>query len=192
MLASSLLSFPQTRSLFHSPALNLSSVGHQLREHTRFVRWINEFKRSPYIAEMCGKENLCQCETCVRLSRGWGIWFINQWQGGKERRVGLVTTVGLKWCILTLFHLWSPKKIIFLTNMFYCWCWPGFKSSRRPVCSCFVLSGDSWWCSLHTSTIKICMVRVWGMKEDCKSCPRCVLYVPLGYLECLSATVSRT
>lgn len=56
-----------------------------VREHTHLVWWINEFKWSPYIAEMCGEENLCQCETYVHLSRGWGIWFINQWQRVKER-----------------------------------------------------------------------------------------------------------
>lgn len=56
-----LLSFPQSGSPFHSPALNLSSVGYQLREHTCFVWWINEFKWSPYTAEMCGKE------TCVNV-----------------------------------------------------------------------------------------------------------------------------
>lgn len=170
MLSSLLLSFPQARSLFHSPALNLSSVGHQLREHTRFVWWISEFKWSPYTAEMCGKENLCQCETCVCLSIEWGIWYINQWQGGKERCVGLVTTVGLI-VHFTLFHLRSLKKIIFLSYVFTLWCWPEFKASRKSACSHSMKSCDSRWCSVHTSTVRICRVPVWGNEGRLQKLP---------------------
>lgn len=65
----------------------------------------------------------------------------------------------------TLFHLKSPKKIIFLTYMFSLWCWPEFKASRRSACSHFVSSWDSWWCSGHTNLSRIYRVLVWGNKK---------------------------
>lgn len=47
---------------------------------------------------------------------------------------------------LILFHLKSPKKIVFLTCTFSLWCWPELKASRRSVCShfvSFVIPGDA-------------------------------------------------
>lgn len=81
----------------------------------------------------------------------------------------------------TLFHLRSPKKIIFLTYMFSLWCWPQFKASRRSACSCLVSSCDYQWCSVHTSTGRICRVCVCRNKGRLeKLSESCVLPAPLG------------
>lgn len=182
VLPSLLLSFPQTGSPFYSPALNLSSVGHQLREHTCFVWWINEFKWSPYTAEMCGKENLCQCETCVCLSRGWGIWFINQWQGGKERCVGLGTTVRLKWCILFFFILSLPRRSYFWLTCFLSGAGQSLKHPEgqcAPISCHLVIPGDAVGTKTLSGSAEYSLEET---KAGCKSCLRTVSQ-PSGWVE---------
>lgn len=174
--------FPKL-SPFHSPALNLSSVGHQLREHTCFVWWINEFKWSLYTAEMCGKENLCQCETCVCLYRGWDIWFINQWQGGKERCVGLVTTVRFKWCILFFFILSLPRRLYFWLARFLS---GAGQSLKHPEGQCVPISCHLWFLVMLWAhkPFRICRVLIWGNKSRMqKLSENCVFPAPLGRLK---------
>ena len=186
MLSSLLLSFLQTRSLFHSPVFNLSSVGHQLREYTYFVWWINEFKWSPYREEMCGKENLCQCETCVHLSKGQGIRFINQWQWGKERCVGLVTTVRLKWCILLFFIFGLSRRSYFWLIRFLSGADQSLKHPGQhvPVSYHLVIPGDA----LSITALSGPAGYVFGgKKEDCKSYLRAVLCLALRAVWLLGA-----
>lgn len=182
MLPSLLLSFPQIGSPFHSPALNLSSVGHQLREHTCFVWWINEFKWSLYTAEMCGKENLCQCETCVCLYRGWDIWFINQWQGGKERCVGLVTTVRFKWCILFFFILSLPRSYFWLA----CFLSGAGQSLKHPEGQCVLILCGLWFLVMlwaHKPFQDLQSTRLGKQKQAAKAVWELCLACPSGQVE---------
>lgn len=93
----------------------------------------------------------------------------------------------------TLFHLKSPKKIIFLTYMFSLCCWPELKASKRSICSHFVSACDSWWCCRHTNPSGSAEYSFGEIKAGCKSCLRTVSCLPLwaGWnLECVNAAVS--
>lgn len=84
----------------------------------------------------------------------------------------------------TLFHLKSPKKIIFLTYMFSLWCWPEFKASRRSACShsCHLeIPGDA----LGTQTFPGSTEYLFGeiKKRLQKLSENCVLSASLDRLE---------
>lgn len=136
---------------------------------------------------MCGKENLYQCETCVCLSRGWGVWFINQRQGGKERCVGLVTTVGLKWCILLFFIFSLPRRSYFWLIYFLSGADQSLKQpegQHAPVLCRLMIPGDAlctWALSGSAGYV------FGGVKKDRESCPSCVSPAPLGWSPIWSA-----
>lgn len=107
---------------------------------------------------------------CVPF-RGQGIWFINQWQGGKERCVGLVTTVRLKWCILLFFILGLPRRSYYWLICFLCCC-PEFKASRRSKCSFSrwpMIAGDALYTWVLLGSARHVSL---GLKKACKSCLR--------------------
>lgn len=141
------------------------------------------------------ERNLCQCETCVCLSRGWGIWFINQWQGGKESCMGLVTTVRLKWCILLFFISSLPITSYFWLTRFLSGAGQSLKHPEGqlvPILCHLVIPGDA----VGTQTLSGSAEYSTGeTKAGCKRCLRTVSCLPLwaGWnLECVNTAVSGT
>lgn len=129
------------------------------------------------------ERNLCQCETCVCLSRRWGVWFINQWQGGKERCVGLVTTVRLKWCIL-LFFIWSlPRRSYFWLTCFLSVAGQSLKHPKGqyvPILCQLVIPGDA----VGTQTLQdLQSTHLGKQKQAAKAVWELCLVCPSGQVE---------
>lgn len=126
--------------------------------------------------------------------RGRGIWFINQWQGGKERCVGLVTTVRLKWCILLFFILSLPRRsyywlICFLSGA--AWSLKHPEGQHVPVSCRPAIPGDAL-CTRVCQGLQGTCLEAWRKAAQAECCVLPTTFGLVVSLQLVDAAVNRT